>query len=75
MCQQLADATSADEATLVGLITEWDKMAVRDEVQHLPEWSAKNNLFLITKKTKVLIADVRMKQKHPHPTETTTSCC
>lgn len=37
MFQQLADATRADEATLVGLITEWDKMAVRDEVQHLPE--------------------------------------
>ena len=51
----------ADDTTVIGLISDNDEAAYREEVQHLAEWCADNNLALNTKKTKELIVDFRKK--------------
>ena len=51
----------ADDTTVVGLISNNDESAYREEVRHLAEWCAGNNLALNTKKTKELIVDFRKK--------------
>jgi len=56
-----------DNTTVVGLISNNDEMAYREEVQHLAEWCATNNLALNTKKTKELIVDFRKKSGTPTP--------
>ncbi|KAF0039088.1 hypothetical protein F2P81_009572 [Scophthalmus maximus] len=51
----------ADDTMVVGLISNNDESAYREEVWHLAEWCADNNLALNTKKTKELIVDFRKK--------------
>ena len=56
----------ADDTTVVGLITNNDESAYREEVRDLGEWCQENNLFLNVNKTKELIMDFR-KQQREHP--------
>jgi hypothetical protein len=49
----------ADDTTVVGLITDNDESAYREEVKHLAAWCADNNLVLNAKKTKEFIVDYR----------------
>ena len=57
----------ADDTTVVGLISEGDEAAYRDEVEKLAEWCAENNLELNTSKTKELIIDYRRKKTDTPP--------
>jgi len=52
----------ADDTTVLGLITNGNEYAYREEVQRLTTWCMKNNLTLNIKKTKELIIDFRKKQ-------------
>ena len=53
---------------VVGLITDNDEMAYREEVRELAVWCQDNNLSLNVIKTKELIVDYRKKavQTGPH---------
>uniref|UniRef100_A0A669B3Y2 Reverse transcriptase domain-containing protein n=1 Tax=Oreochromis niloticus TaxID=8128 RepID=A0A669B3Y2_ORENI len=57
----------ADDTTLMGLITNDDDTAYRDEVQRLSEWCNYNNLTLNTKKTKEVVLDFRKTRTDPPP--------
>ena len=54
----------ADDTTVVGLITNNDEMAYREEVRALGVWCQENNLSI--NKTKEMIVDFR-KQQREHP--------
>ena len=56
----------ADDTTVVGLITNNDKMAYREEVRALGVWCQENNLTLNVNKTKEMIVDFRKHQRE-HP--------
>uniref|UniRef100_A0A8K9USR6 Reverse transcriptase domain-containing protein n=1 Tax=Oncorhynchus mykiss TaxID=8022 RepID=A0A8K9USR6_ONCMY len=56
----------ADDTTVVGLITNNDETAYREEVRALGVWCQKNNLTLNVNKTKEMIVDFR-KQQREHP--------
>ena len=56
----------ADDTTVVGLITNNDKTAYREEVRALGVWCQENNLTLNVNKTKEMIVDFR-KQHREHP--------
>ena len=56
----------ADDTTVIGLISDNDETAYREEVQHLATWCADNNLLLNTSKTKELIVDFRKKKGSTH---------
>ena len=56
----------ADDTTVIGLISNNDETAYREEVQHLTAWCANNNLALNTKKTKELIVDFRKSRGGTH---------
>ena len=47
----------ADDTTVVGLITNNDKTAYREEVRALGVWCQENNLSLNVSKTKEMIMD------------------
>lgn len=49
----------ADDTTLIGLISDSNETAYREEVQRLVEWCSKKNLVIDTSKTKELIVDFR----------------
>lgn len=49
----------ADDTTVVGLISNGNEVAYRDEVYRLVEWRTDNNLSLNIKKTKELVIDFR----------------
>ena len=49
----------ADDTTLVGLITDNDETAYREEVRDLARWCQNNNLFLNVTKIKEMIVDYR----------------
>ena len=51
----------ADDTTVVGLITDNDETAYREEVRDLAIWCQDNNLSLNVTKTKELIRDYRTK--------------
>ena len=55
----------ADDTTVVGLITNNDETAYREEVRALV-WCQENNLSLNVNKTKEMIVDFR-KQQREHP--------
>ena len=57
----------ADDTTVIGLISEDDESAYRDEVQKLTVWCSDNNLSLNTTKTKELILDYRRQSAVPAP--------
>ncbi|KAF7654175.1 hypothetical protein LDENG_00072940, partial [Lucifuga dentata] len=56
----------ADDTTIVGLITNNNETAYREEVQTLTIWCKDNNLILNTKKTKEIIIDFRKNKKTHH---------
>lgn len=53
----------ADETTVVGLISEGDESAYREEVERLSRCCKENNQFLNTIKTKELVVDFRRKKE------------
>ncbi|KAM9399677.1 uncharacterized protein ACWYII_031741 [Salvelinus alpinus] len=52
----------ADDATVVGLITDNDETAYRGEVRDLAGWCQNNNLSLIVTKIKEMIVDYRKRR-------------
>uniref|UniRef100_A0A8C7T6I6 Reverse transcriptase domain-containing protein n=1 Tax=Oncorhynchus mykiss TaxID=8022 RepID=A0A8C7T6I6_ONCMY len=58
--------TFAEDTTVVGLITNNDETAYREEVRVLGVWCQENNLSLNVNKTKEMIVDFR-KQQREHP--------
>ncbi|KAI4875038.1 hypothetical protein NFI96_007082 [Prochilodus magdalenae] len=56
----------ADDTTILGLITDGDKTAYRDEVSALSEWCCHNRLSLKISKTKEMIVDYRKLQRGGH---------
>ena len=57
----------ADDTTVVGLITDNDETAYREEVRDLAVWCQDNNLSLNVCKTKELIVDYRKRQAEHAP--------
>ena len=57
----------ADDTTIVGLITNNDETAYREEVTILEEWCQENNLSLNVNKMKELIVDFRRQQREHAP--------
>ena len=55
----------ADDTTVVGLITDNDETAYREEVRDLAVWCQDNNLSLNMIKTKEMIVDYRKKRTKP----------
>jgi hypothetical protein len=51
-----------DDTTVVGLITNKDETAYREEVRELAVWCQDNNLSLNVSKTKDLIGDYRKRR-------------
>ncbi|KAI5096431.1 gastrula zinc finger protein XlCGF28.1-like [Silurus meridionalis] len=58
----------ADDTTVIGLITNNDETAYREEIQHLATWCNNNKLLLNTSKTKELIVDFRKEARGTHDT-------
>uniref|UniRef100_A0A3Q3E0S3 Meis homeobox 2b n=1 Tax=Labrus bergylta TaxID=56723 RepID=A0A3Q3E0S3_9LABR len=56
----------ADDTAVIGLISNNDDTAYREEVQHLAAWCADNNLLLNTSKTKEIIVDFRRERGSTH---------
>uniref|UniRef100_A0A8K9Y653 Reverse transcriptase domain-containing protein n=1 Tax=Oncorhynchus mykiss TaxID=8022 RepID=A0A8K9Y653_ONCMY len=56
----------ADDTTVVGMITNNNETAYREEVRAFGVWSQENNLTLNVNKTKEMIVDFR-KQQREHP--------
>ena len=56
----------ADNTTVVGIITNNDETAYREEVRALGQWCQENNLSLNVSKTKEMILVFR-KQQREHP--------
>ena len=56
-----------DDTTVVGLISRWNKLDYRDEVERLMVWCRVNILLLQTSKTKELIVDFRRKKMDIQP--------
>ncbi|CDQ96003.1 unnamed protein product, partial [Oncorhynchus mykiss] len=57
----------ADHTTLVGLITNNDKTAYREEVRARGVWCQENNLTLNVNKTNEMIVDLRKQQREQPP--------
>uniref|UniRef100_A0A8L0DMF9 Reverse transcriptase domain-containing protein n=1 Tax=Oncorhynchus mykiss TaxID=8022 RepID=A0A8L0DMF9_ONCMY len=57
----------ADDTTVVGLITNNDETAYREEVRALGVWCQENNLTLNVNKTKEMIVDFRKQQREHSP--------
>ena len=57
----------ADDTTVVGLITDNEEAAYREEVRDLAVWCQDNNLFLNVIKTKEMIIDYRKIDDRAHP--------
>lgn len=56
----------ADDTTIIGLITNNDESAYRDEVTSLTSWCQENNLSLNVSKTKEMIVDFRRQRVDQH---------
>ncbi len=57
----------ADDTTVVGLITDDDESAYREEVHTLTNWCHNNNLSLNISKTTELVVDFRRRTSEHHP--------
>ena len=57
----------ADDTTMVGLITDNDETAYREEVRDLAGWCQNNNLSLNITKTKEMIVDYRKRRTEHAP--------
>ena len=62
----------AADTTLVGLITNNDETAYREEMRTLVVWCQQNNLSVNINKTKDIIVDFRKKAKAAPPLSTST---
>ena len=58
----------ADDTTVIGLISNNDETAYREEIKHLATWCTENNQLLNTTKTKELIVDFRKVSRGTHDT-------
>ncbi|KAI4888412.1 hypothetical protein NFI96_009397, partial [Prochilodus magdalenae] len=56
----------ADDTTIVGLISDGDERAYRNEVECLDGWCKVNDLVLHTSKTKEIVVDFRRTKKPDH---------
>ena len=65
---------SADDTTVVGLISGGDESAYQAQVEHLMTWCRVNNLLLKTSKTKELIVDFRNKKTDIQPLHISGEC-
>ncbi len=66
---QLSSSNFADDTTVIGLITDNDETAYREEVSTLTKWCQENHLSLNIDKTKELVVDYR-RQSREHTTIT-----
>ncbi len=57
----------ADDTTVIGLITNNDEMAYREEVSTLTKWCQENHLSLNIDKTKELVVDYRRQRREHTP--------
>jgi hypothetical protein len=57
----------ADDTTVVGLITDNNETAYREEVRHLAGWCQNNNLSLNVTKTTEMIVDYRKRRTEHAP--------
>ena len=57
----------ADDTTVLGLITDNDETAYREDVRDLAVWCQDNNLSLSVSKTKELIVDYRKRRAEQAP--------
>jgi hypothetical protein len=57
----------ADNTTVLGLITDNDETAYREEVRELAVWCQDNNLSLNVSQTKELIVDYRKRKDEQAP--------
>ena len=63
---QHSDVKFAEDTTIVGLITDSDESAYREEVDTLTTWCQDNNLSLNVSKTKEMIVDYSRQQEEEH---------
>ena len=56
----------ADDTVVVGMISNNDETAYREEVEHLTSWCKENNLLLNVSKTKEMVMDFRRSTVTPH---------
>ncbi len=56
----------ADDTTVIGLITDNDETAYREEVSTLTKWCQENHLSLNIDKTKELVVDYRRQSRETH---------
>ncbi len=61
----------ADDTTVIGLITDNDETAYREEVSTLTKWCQENHLSLNIDKTKELVVDYRRQSREHTPTPST----
>ncbi len=61
----------ADDTTVIGLITDNDESAYREEVSTLTKWCQENHLSLNIDKTKELVVDYRRQSREHTPTPST----
>ncbi len=59
--------TFADDTTVIGLITDNDETAYREEVSTLTKWCQENHLSLNIDKTKELVVDFRRQSREHRP--------
>ena len=57
--------TFADDTTVVGVITNNDETAYREEVRALGVWCKENNLTLNVNKTKMIVDFRKQQREHP----------
>ena len=55
----------ADDTIVIGLISDDDESAYRDDVKHLVRWCASNDLVLNASKTKEIVVDFRKLKSVP----------
>jgi hypothetical protein len=61
----------ADNTAVIGLITDNDETAYREEVRDLPVWCQNKNLSINVSKTKELIVDYRKRRAKHAPFSST----
>ena len=66
-CSSVKIAKFADDTTLVGLITDGNETAYRNEISELVNWCSNNNLLLNASKTKEIIVDFRKNKSNLSP--------
>ncbi len=65
--QHSANVILADDTTVIGLITDNDETAYREEVSTLTKWCQENHLSLNIDKTKELVVDYRRQSREHTP--------